>query len=471
MDNLSRNVLLIKNLPSALSNEEKVGLLKRFGAVEVSVLPKSGPMKHCAFLTFNSHEEAAIALNRLHQLDVLGSILNAQYARNKLQSQKFVNDSSNEDEEAKPSSEIHSFTKDSCKCTRKLPNIAPQFELNYPSNPKYTYLYPDPNADILLNICAALVTVPKFYTQVLHLMNKMNLYPPFSPAKFPPPILLEYFGKTNQPFSHVKKKEETNESSESELDIDESSQKDFNILPPEKLVTSLKRKHDVNTDAHTQFQSYKKRLKHDDVQDRIKQAKVHASTVFEDFKLNKLNPKISVEVSSVLPSEPSKNNSEIQSISEPVVSGFGMLNPLVESANVSRAEVQSESLLTKTFITEKELLDGKLTSKELNALPLFKTYNAGEPSCRLYIKNLHKKVSEKDLQHIFGMFIDCKNQDELNMFDVRLMTQGRMKGQAFVGFPSIASASRAVKLTNGFQLFGKPMIVSFARSAKPKTTT
>ena len=34
-----------------------------------------------------------------------------------------------------------------------------------------------------MNLCAAIIAVPKLYTQVLHLMNKMNLPPPFGPAR------------------------------------------------------------------------------------------------------------------------------------------------------------------------------------------------------------------------------------------------------------------------------------------------
>ncbi|KAG2213396.1 hypothetical protein INT47_009069, partial [Mucor saturninus] len=49
----------------------------------------------------------------------------------------------------------------------------------YPPNPHLRYFYPDPTPDILANISNALGTVPRFYTQVLHLMNKYNMPPPF----------------------------------------------------------------------------------------------------------------------------------------------------------------------------------------------------------------------------------------------------------------------------------------------------
>ena len=42
---------------------------------------------------------------------------------------------------------------------------------------------------------------------------------------------------------------------------------------------------------------------------------------------------------------------------------------------------------------------------------------------------------------------------------MRLMTAGRMKGQAFVGLPSEDIALQAIQDTNGYQLKGKPIVV------------
>jgi U11/U12 small nuclear ribonucleoprotein SNRNP65 len=84
--------------------------------------------------------------------------------------------------------------------------IAPEFGFGYPFPPQLQYKYPPPTALTLRNISkgveralilagsgvrcerlpsiAALVAVPRFYEQVLHLMNKMNLPPPFD-KEFP----------------------------------------------------------------------------------------------------------------------------------------------------------------------------------------------------------------------------------------------------------------------------------------------
>ena len=78
------------------------------------------------------------------------------------------------------------------------PPIAPALGFAYPMPPTLHYKYPPPTARTLRNISrgkrwqrslgtvfaevlphAALAAVPKLYTQVLHLMNKMNLPPPF----------------------------------------------------------------------------------------------------------------------------------------------------------------------------------------------------------------------------------------------------------------------------------------------------
>lgn len=56
-----------------------------------------------------------------------------------------------------------------------LHGIAAKFNLKYPINPKLTYDYPPINPIICQNIANSLYKYPKFYTQTLHLMNKMNL--------------------------------------------------------------------------------------------------------------------------------------------------------------------------------------------------------------------------------------------------------------------------------------------------------
>ncbi|KAI8512592.1 RNA-binding region-containing protein 3 [Branchiostoma belcheri] len=130
--------------------------------------------------------------------------------------------------------------------------------------------------------------------------------------------------------------------------------------------------------------------------------------------------------------------------------------------------IEAERQAEEDFISSRELRRGRLSHDEIRKLSVFKNYLAGEPNCRLYIKNVAKQTEEKDLRFIYGRYVNFEDDIEKEMFDVRLMKEGRMKGQAFIGLPTEKAAQKAVRETNGFELNGKPLVVQFARSAKPK---
>lgn len=73
----------------------------------------------------------------------------------------------------------------------------------------------------------------------------------------------------------------------------------------------------------------------------------------------------------------------------------------------------------------------KLNDNDIKALPRFTNHTPGQPSNILYLKNLHPKVTEEDLQAIFGHH-QSQTSEKLKF---RILT-GKMKGQAFVEFPS-----------------------------------
>lgn len=56
-------------------------------------------------------------------------------------------------------------------------------------------------------------------------------------------------------------------------------------------------------------------------------------------------------------------------------------------------------------------------------------------------------------------------------FDIVLMKEGRMKGQAFVGLPSERSAERALRDTNGYVLYDKPLVVVSFSSVHLESTS
>ncbi|CAH8438190.1 unnamed protein product [Dicrocoelium dendriticum] len=121
----------------------------------------------------------------------------------------------------------------------------------------------------------------------------------------------------------------------------------------------------------------------------------------------------------------------------------------------------------------------RLTQEERQNYAVFaKNYAPGDPTSRLYIKNLSPLVTEEDLYRVYGAFqsglvenvhfrppVPTTSTDRLA---IRLLTGGRMKGQAFVSLNSEQTAIQALEATNGLLLHDRPMVVQFARGAKGK---
>lgn len=148
---------------------------------------------------------------------------------------------------------------------------------------------------------------------------------------------------------------------------------------------------------------------------------------------------------------------------------FGILLPLVkpESPKGVPSSPEKPTEEGRKAITAEELTANQISHKDLGVLPVFKNYHAGVPSCRLYIKNCAKTVVVEDLEYIYNRY-RIPEGDSPSQFDIRLMQEGRMKGQAFVTLDSIELAQKAVKETNGYILKDKPLVVVFARSAAQK---
>ena len=158
-----------------------------------------------------------------------------------------------------------------------------------------------------------------------------------------------------------------------------------------------------------------------------------------------------------------------QSVKPVAQDGFGKIEPKpkpsTEEENL-KPDINYEIDPAK-FYTYNMISESRLTKQQMRDFSVFKNYSAGEPTCRLYIKNLTKHTSEQDIVNLFGSFVDW-SQEAYNSFDVRVMKEGRMKGQGFVSLPNEEAAKRILNNCNGFVMNGKPMVIQFARSAKAK---
>uniref|UniRef100_A0A673W3Z5 RNA-binding region-containing protein 3 n=1 Tax=Salmo trutta TaxID=8032 RepID=A0A673W3Z5_SALTR len=461
--------LIIRHLPADLSRDEKQDLLKYFGALGVRVFSDKGVLRHTAFATFASEKSAAKALSRLHQLQILNHTLVVEFAKEQehvtVLKDPLVSDSATDGKDVKKKKEV---TQPSIPLIET--GTAPKLGLKFQSNPSLKYLYPPPSNGILTNITHALLSVPNFYVQVLHLMNKMNLPSPFGPITArppmyemhpaPPPPMPPPYPPHYPPLPADEMDLSSEEGSEYESGDDEDKERWGTNHTTLLLSCGLSAPGSI----------------------------LQPSDVFEQPQpcgQKKIEFHISADVSAILeggggsstqPQEPTEPAEEAEGRAfdsdstqdQDPGEGFGKIYPAAQASQLEEDSDEDEDV-PSDVISRKELDKGRLSRD--GTMSVYKNYEPGEPTSRLYVKNIAKSVEEKDLKYIYGRYIDVSSEAERNMFDIVLMKEGRMKGQAFVGLPSERSAEKALRDTNGYVLYDKPLVVSFARSARPKADT
>ncbi|XP_026161521.1 RNA-binding region-containing protein 3 isoform X1 [Mastacembelus armatus] len=483
--------LLIRHLPAELSPQEKEDLLKYFGAESVRVFLNPGHLKHAAFATFASEKSAARALSRLHQLPVLDRTLVVEFSRGHnhvgvLKDPPVSSSGKCKEEQRKPQIK-------QANIPPVESGIAPGLGLKFELNPTLKYLYPPPSNSILTNIAHTLISVPKFYVQVLHLMNKMNLPCPFGPVTSRPLLTYEVlppaphipmpppFPPDYPPLPEEEMELSSEEESEYESGDDEDKERIVRLMGlvnqackrPMRPKTVSKRKKPKIKD-----------LLYAPKADSQSTAVLLPCDVFEqphptgprkiEFQILVPEGRTTVDKRGPEQEAPSEGGRDEKVVAPSVrnetevTEGFGKLYPSVHVSPQPEEHSSDEHNLAAGIISKKELDKGRLSRDEMERMAVFKNYKPGTPTCRLYVKNIAKQVEEKDLKYIYGRYINLLSEAEKNMFDIVLMKEGRMKGQAFIGLPNEQAAEKALWETNGFVVYDKPLVVQFARSARPK---
>ncbi|XP_054289007.1 RNA-binding region-containing protein 3-like isoform X2 [Macrosteles quadrilineatus] len=452
-----QDTLLIRHLPSALSHQEKSELLKHFGAVDVKIVGPETKKSNLVFARFENNRAAEIAVGKLHLLNVLGERISAEFARG-------PNPAAVEPVEETPLNvnveKQDRIVKAREAFLKKLGLSIKNYDFSQPPPLNIYYQYPPPTRDVLENICKAMANVPKLYNQVLHLMNKMNLPCPFT-DKYP--LESDLFKKEFETPAEEKVKDLSAENvkeistTEDESEVgSEDDQQTTEIIPMKRKRTKEKKviKRPKFTKPQITVQTSKSGLKADDV--------------FENAPKDQVSKKIELKITSNLTSI--QESIEKQTFEQ--TQGFQVVKVAPQKPE---KQIESESMEESTsevsveFISADQLAANRVSSKDQKVLPVFKNYQPGAPSCRLYIKNLGKQVQSKDLHFIYRRYYRPElDQVQGSMFDIRLMQEGRMKGQAFITLQSVNQAQLALKETNGYILKDKPMVVQFARSALAK---
>ncbi|KAL6514148.1 hypothetical protein OROHE_019135 [Orobanche hederae] len=414
----SSATLLVCHLPEAIPPETITRIFSHYGASSVRPC-SSGRVRNCAFVDFKNELSASQAQKQLHGLKFLGKVLSVERAS------KVVEDNKHHESVAQSVMKAASVPRSSSDNLRGgyvSEPIAEKLGLDYPFPPHLEYAYPPPDGHILTNIVNALIAVPRFYTQVLHLMNKMNIPAPFRKALPTPPLSIP---DPPPPPPSLETKMEDLSSSESEMDSSDEEDRPEGI-PKRKRA---KRQAIVGPGVDN------------DVAHEAVGLKEVALVPKEKPIIKKKNPVLQIRIA------PKQIQPEVKD----------------DGGTAKESREQNTSDHHQPYATLEELHRGKLPPEEILSLPRFKNYTAGDPTSVLYVKNLAKDVVVDDFYFIFGSFFESVDAVKSSL-GVKLMQEGRMRGQAFVTFPTVELARNALKVVNGYVFKGKPMVVQFGRS-------
>ncbi|KAJ7370378.1 RNA-binding region-containing protein 3 [Desmophyllum pertusum] len=148
-------------------------------------MERRGKMRDAAFVEFATQAEAARHCRNYTNLSSWVSRLTVEYAKpyherlaaqqcNRVSSKSVLDENIKNEKDTRKQDQTEKGSKKKIK---------------YNSSPGLHYVYPPVNVAILTNIAHTLVCVPRFYVQVLHLMNKMNLPAPFGHVTPTPPLV------------------------------------------------------------------------------------------------------------------------------------------------------------------------------------------------------------------------------------------------------------------------------------------
>ncbi|GAQ83612.1 RNA binding protein [Klebsormidium nitens] len=478
------------------------------GAVAVRASNVEGKLRGVVFVDFRDAGVAARAKDQLHGLKILNKTLAADFARPQSVPQppppKPPPDPATSGARA-PAESLSKLPSGSISGTQMAPphgpsvrapppeSIASALNLDYPFPPHLRYRYPPPDAGVLGNIQAALISVPRFYTQVLHLMNKMNLPPPFA-SVFPPPPSQPTPAPAPKPVvpapptsihADVSKGIPSGPAAVAmppqylaAAPVPPSTETAH--LPPNERPANVSGSGESKSESESELESEEdgevpqtalgKRKKDRPVEHRKKRRRSSGATgTFEtagvrDVPLEAAGPR---EVRPQVKKATMQIKLDVSSIKArtaklPVPR---VVKPSANPPSSISAAPDSIEAAQPAPARREELKAGQAPQEDLLANPAFKNYAPGEATPVLYVKNIAKDVTVTDMQHVFGGFLSA---GDTAAGAIRLMQEGRMKGQAFVTLPDALLAEEAMGYTHGYLLKGKPLIVQYGRKPKAK---
>nr|KMM71829.1 U1 small nuclear ribonucleoprotein A [Coccidioides posadasii RMSCC 3488] len=87
------------------------------------------------------------------------------------------------------------------------------------------------------------------------------------------------------------------------------------------------------------------------------------------------------------------------------------------------------------------------------------------PNSTVYVRNLEERIKVEQLREALSEIFS----EYGSILEIVAKTNVKAKGQAFIVFDNVDSATRAIEEINGFELFEKPMVLDYAKTRSDAT--
>lgn len=338
-----------------------------------------------------------------------------------------------------------------------------QLNFNQPPASYLRYKYPPATPEIVKAIGLNMLAIPKFYHQVVHIMNRMNLVPPFhgvGPNRDTQDVAVQVntLGKAGdlKRWKEHCGKEQENLVASDESEMESGDEPGFGRVL-QRLASKRKNSQGTN-DSSRKIRSILNAEKHKTLVLKSQESTPAPSEVFENSR--EISEKASKPPSIVFNVPKTIENSA------PTSNAPSASSSSSSSSSSSACASVSTSSQVGAFLSDRQLTENRMSGDQLATMPVFNQYTPGVPTNQLYVKNLAKDVTQDDLKFIFGRYskrrgdvqIDCK-------------FQGKLRGQAWIKFDTEAGmkvgerqVDRALREIHGYILKNKPLHVSYAKS-------
>ncbi|KAI5716488.1 hypothetical protein M8J76_007393 [Diaphorina citri] len=506
---LEERSIVVRHVPRQLRDDQIEDLFATFGGTGVRVISSKGKKTALVFVNFRSLPEAQCAISRIHQMEVMGYRLSAELSNKTFHDQE-------------PQGKCDSFRDKEAQYLILLKRL----HLDQTTPPGLKYKYPHPTLHVLHLMNKMNLPCPfhreykrldKINRLFLHqkswgetqlyqdldeieistdLGTKNTEHPPDRPDLDQVPMQVD--------------QSDTEDEVESEIDLsdtesDRPGNRPDNVAAILNLKRALERRGVFDTATSTPASRRKKHIAVR-VSADLSSITTHSDTPVEeihsfgsisnqsDQPIEEIHDFNSITTQSNQPIRSIEANKRPENPSERSTEGDkeGPINLLGRSIEANKdgprqgrvssdipiqaevkegeAEVKEGEDIeeVKRVITKEQLDSNRLGERDRSFVKAFNNYEEGSPSCRLYVKNLAKQVTLPDLEFIYRRYYLPDYKEQGTMFDIRLMQEGRMKGQAFITLQTVDQAKLALQETNGYILKDKPMVVQYARSIQAK---